>query len=218
MLIRPHDAALDEREWKDFLREHDFGQIIAPGACLPTPVIVPTHFVFDGEQTISLHLARPNPIWDALVANPIAVLSVIGAYSYIPAGWNAGEGQPPEHGIPTSYYGAVQAIGRCEIVDDPAALAAILELQLAHFQADGGHAPVAPGTPPYGSSLRAIRGIRLTISEARAKFKFGGNKPVSQRHLIAERLRQRDQGFDLEARAHLLRRIPDKTGLDTHKA
>ncbi|HLJ66014.1 MAG TPA: FMN-binding negative transcriptional regulator [Chloroflexota bacterium] len=206
MLIRPHDAAMDDREWQEFLREHDFGQIIASGRDRPTPVIVPAHFVFDGERTVSLHLARPNPIWDALDENPLAVLAVIGAYTYIPTQWNAAEGQPPDHGIPTSYYAAIQATGACEIVDDPVELAAILERQLAHFQPEGGHAPVEPAFPPYGPSLRAIRGLRLTISEVRAKFKFGGNKPATHRQLIAEKLARRARGLDLEAREHLLRR------------
>jgi transcriptional regulator len=208
MLIRPRDAAQNEDEWKSFLSAHDFGQLIASGNNRPIPVIVPAHFIYDGESSIALHLARDNPIWDALDENPMAVMSVIGAYTYIPTGWNAEAGQQPEYGIPTSYYGAVQASGPCTVIDDPAELAAILRGQLAHFQPEGGYAEVTPQDRYYTSKLAVIRGIRLSIETVLAKFKFGGNKLVEHRLQIAECLAERRSPHDLEARDHLLRRLP----------
>ena len=50
MLIRQHDAALDDDEWRTFLSEHDFGQFIASGRGREVPIIVPTHFVYDGDR------------------------------------------------------------------------------------------------------------------------------------------------------------------------
>ena len=206
MLIHAHDAALDEREWREFLAAHDFGQLIASGSGRDVAVIVPTHFIFDGERTIRLHLARPNPAWEAIAENPMVVIAVIGAYAFVPTDWNANAGTPVEYGIPTSYYAAVQAICRARVVDDPAALSAILEAQLAHFQPEGGHATVAPGDTIYGRNLVAIRGLELDIVDVRAKFKFGGNKTSEHRLRIAERLAARDGANDRDARAHLLRR------------
>jgi len=150
MLIHRHDAAFSPDEWRTFLADHDFGELIASGHGRDVPMIVPTHFIYDGDTTVRLHLARPNPVWDALVENPLAVISVYGDYTYIPTGWNANAGTPPEHGIPTSYYAAVQAIVRCRIVDEQTELAAILTAQLEHFQPEGGHAPVIAGAAPYG--------------------------------------------------------------------
>ena len=92
MLIRKHDAALDDAEWQEFLRTHDFGELIAPGAGRDLPVVVPTHFIYDGDRTIRLHLAVPNPVWEALAENPLALVSVYGDYTYIPTGWNANPG------------------------------------------------------------------------------------------------------------------------------
>lgn len=207
MLIRPHDAAQHDQEWRAFLRAHDFGQLIAAGAGRALPVVVPTHFVYDGEATILLHLARPNPVWTALAENPQAIMAVVGAYTYIPTDWNAEPGQPPEYGIPTSYYAAVQASGPCTVVDDPAPLAAILQRQLAHFQPGGGYAAAEPGDSPFGRRLGAIRGLRLEIAEVRAKFKFGGNKQAPQQLEIAARLDQRAGPRDDEARRHLLDRL-----------
>lgn len=206
MLIRRHDAGLDDAEWRALLLAHDFGQLIAAGRGRDVPVIVPTHFIFDGERRIRLHLAAPNPVWEAIVENPVVVLAIISAYTYVPTDWNANPGLPVEYGIPTSYYAAAQAICRAAIVDDPEALAAILRAQLAHFQPQGGHAEVTPGDDLYGRNLAHIRGLELDIVDVRAKFKFGGNKSAEHRERIAERLRERASGHDLAAREHLLRR------------
>ena len=110
MLIKRHDAAQDDGEWRAFLAAHDFGELIASGRGHDVPVVVPTHFIFDGAMEITLHLAKPNPVWERLEQNPLAIVSVFGAYTYIPTGWNADAPVPPEEGVPTSYYAAVQAV------------------------------------------------------------------------------------------------------------
>ena len=210
MLIRSHDAPFDDDEWRTFLREHDFGQLVAAGAGRVTPAITPVHFVYDGEATILLHLARANPVLAALAENPVAVMAVIGAYTYIPTDWNANPGEAVEYGVPTSYYAAVQATGVCEIIDEPEALAEILRTQLAHFQPAGGHAPVTAGDTPYGRQLPAIRGVRLSITDVQAKFKFGGNKITAHQRSIADHLLERGSPLDREARRQQIRRLEHK--------
>ena len=207
VLIKRHDAAQDDGEWRAFLAAHDFGELIASGRGHDVPVVVPTHFIFDGAKEITLHLAKPNPVWERLEQNPLAIMSVFGAYTYIPTGWNADAPVPPEEGVPTSYYAAVQAVCRFEIVDSPEAIADILTRQLAHFQPEGGHALVDPAVGRYAGQLPAIRGLRGQIVDVRAKFKFGGNKSREHRERIAEQLDARRWPRDGDARAHLLRRM-----------
>ena len=202
MLIHRHDAPLDEAEWRAFLAEHDFGELIAPGRDRDLPVVVPTHFVWDGEREVVLHLARPNPVWDALAERPRAMLSVFGAYAYVPTYWNQ-----DEYGVPTSYYAAVQLACDVEVIDDHARIAAILERQLGHFQPEGKHAPVEAGENRYGKQLPNIRGIRLAITDVRAKLKYGSNRTVEHRRVVADKLEQRGSPLDLEARDHVLDRI-----------
>ena len=210
MLIRSHDAPFDDDEWRAFLREHDFGQLVAAGAGRVTPAITPVHFVYDGEATILLHLARANPVLAALAENPVAVMAVIGAYTFIPTDWNANPGEAVEYGVPTSYYAAVQATGVCEIIDDSEALAELLRTQLAHFQPSGGHAPVTAGDTPYGRQLPAIRGVHLSITDVQAKFKFGGNKTTAHQRSIADHLLERGSPLDREARRQQIRRLEHK--------
>jgi transcriptional regulator len=202
VLIRRHDEPLSDEEWHAFLAEHDFGELIAPGAGRDLPIVVPTHFIFDGDKTVLLHLARPNPVWEALAERPRALLSVFGAYTFIPGHWNQ-----DEYGVPTSYYAAVQLACDAEIIDEPEPLAAILERQLAHFQPEGMHAPVEPGDNPYGKLLGSIRGLRLTCTDVRAKFKFGANRTIEHRQVVATKLAERGKPLDIEARANLMRRV-----------
>jgi transcriptional regulator len=203
VLVHPWDAPIDESEWRKWLSGHDFGQLIAPGRGRDLPVVVPTHFSFDGAERVWLHLARPNPVWAALEEHPRALLTVVGDYVFVPSDWNAVPGTDPLEGVPTSYYATVQLAADVRIVDDPAEKAAILQRQLAQFQPATERNPVLPPN----RSLPGIRGIELTITAVAGKFKYGGNRTAEQRHTIADHLAERDGPLDADARAHLLRRL-----------
>ncbi|WP_433049002.1 FMN-binding negative transcriptional regulator [Dactylosporangium sp. CS-033363] len=203
MLVHPWDAPIDESEWRRWLSAHDFGQLIAPGRGRDLPVVVPTHFSYDGAETVWLHLARPNPVWAALDERPRALLTLVGDYVYVPSDWNAKPGTDPLDGVPTSYYAAVQLSCDVRVVDDPAEKAAILRRQLAQFQPATERSPVLP----TDRNLPGIRGIELTITAVAGKFKYGGNRTAEHRHELAGHLAERGGPMDAEARAHLLRRL-----------
>ena len=118
MFIAPADATRGEGEWRPFLESHPFGHLVAPGGADATPpVVVPTQFVLEGD-TVWLHLVRANPVFDALAENPRVVLSVADDWAFIPSSWKAIGGEDPTLGIPTTYYGAVQLVGRATVHDE----------------------------------------------------------------------------------------------------
>ena len=205
MLIHPWDAPLDDREWRDWLADgHDFGTLVAAGRGRDVPVVVPTHFAFDGERTVLLHLARPNPVWAAVEENPAVLLSVVGDWAYVPAAWKATADEDPTLGVPTSYYAAVQLVGRAEVLAG-AELAGLLRTQLDAFEPGSG---VADPEQAHARLLSGIRGLRLTVDRVSAKFKYGGNADAAHRARVAERLGERRGPGDAAARTHLLRRTP----------
>ncbi|MFD3997774.1 FMN-binding negative transcriptional regulator [Streptomyces sp. NPDC058583] len=210
MLIHPWDAPHDEGEWRDWLSRHDFGQLAVNGLPGDPPWVQPTHFRYEAEPApygrVLTHLARPNPLWHALEANPTVLLSVVDDYVFVPGAWTAPEGTPAEHGTPTSYYASVQLRCTAHVVDDPAEKAELLNRQVAHFQPDGGTAPAVPGEAPFGRLLSGIRVLRLEVTEVRAKFKYAGNKPQEIQDRVMERLAERDGPRDRAARGHQLRR------------
>jgi transcriptional regulator len=192
------------------LARADFGQLVTAGHVDGFPVVVPTHFLYDGDSTVLLHLARPNPVWEALDADPHVVLALTGDYAYVEAAWNANADTDPDRGVPTSYYTAVQLLCRAELVDDPDEKAAILAAQLRHFEpADSTRATPTADDESDRRQLPGIRGIRLHVEGVRAKLKYGGNKAPEHRRQIADHLAERDGPMDAAARAHLLRRLEE---------
>jgi transcriptional regulator len=209
MLIHPWDEATRD-EWQGVLAAADFGQLVTAGHVDGFPVVVPTHFLYDGDSTVLLHLARPNPAWKALETDPLVVLALTGDYTYVEAAWNANPGTDPAYGVPTSYYTAVQLLCRAEVVDDPEEKAAILAAQLGHFEpADSSRVTPSATNESDRRQLPGIRGLRLRVEGIRAKMKYGGNKTAEHRREIAGHLADRDGPMDAAARDHLLRRLGD---------
>jgi transcriptional regulator len=201
MLVHPWDASEDDDEWRAFVCAQAFGQLIAAGHKRDVPVVVPTQYVLDGDEVV-LHLARPNPVWEAIAENPTVLLSVAGDWAYIPAGWKAIGDEDPTLGIPTTYYAAVQLRCRATVVDDVEGKLAILRRQLGEFEPDSGHADPAV----HERKLSGIRGLRLAITGVTGKFKYGGNVDRAHREAVAARLQHRGATGDQAATAHLLRR------------
>lgn len=209
MLIRPHDAPQDdEREWRDLVARHPFGTLIAPGTDRELPVVVPTHAHFDGDRTIRLHLARPNPVWQALSENPRCLFVVTAAVTYVPTSWEAPPGTDPHWGIPTSHYATAQLDCTATITDDQDHIRRILAGQLATMQPDDPYGDPTRPDAPYERELRQIRGLQLTVDSARSKFKFDGGESDEVRRQVIDGYRRRNAPGDAEALEHLLRRHP----------
>jgi transcriptional regulator len=207
MLIHPWDAGAGEAEWVDFVRAQGFGHLVAAGRDRDVPVVVPTQFALADPQTVLLHLARPNPIWPALAENPTVVLSVAGDWAYIPAAWKTIDDEDPRFGVPTTYYSAVQLVATAEVIDDAEGKAEILRAQLGVTEPGSGAAdPIE-----HGRTLSGIRGLRLSVVDVRAKFKYGGNVDDAHRAAVARRLTERAGPGDRAALGHLRRRTPEAT-------
>jgi transcriptional regulator len=199
VLIHPWDAASSDAEWLDFVRAQGFGHLIAAGRDRDVPVVVPTQFTLASPDEVLLHLARPNPVWAALDENPAVVLAVAGDWAYVPAAWKAIGDEDPRFGIPTTYYAAVQLIAEAQPVDDEAGKAAILRAQLGDVEPGSDVADPAE----HGRRLNGIRGLRLSVRDVRAKFKYGGNADDAHRAAVADHLGQRNGPGDAAALAHL---------------
>lgn len=206
MLVHPWDAPLDDAEIWSFVRSQGFGHLIAPGH-RDVPVVVPTQFlVTESDEVVPevlLHLARPNPIWAALVERPTVLLSVAGDWAFVPSAWKAVGDEDPALGIPTTYYAAAQLVGDATVVDDDEGKLAILRAQLASYEPAIAHADPAV----HVRRLPGIRGIRIRVREVTGKFKYGGNVDVIHRTAVAHHLGERNGPGDRAALSHLLRRL-----------
>ncbi|WP_035792435.1 FMN-binding negative transcriptional regulator [Kitasatospora mediocidica] len=203
MLIRSWDRG-SEAEWRAWMAGRDFGVLAANSP--EGPVLVPLHFLLDADRgEILLHLAAPNPLFAAVRADPHVTLAVTDDYAFAPGHWREGQ-------VPTSYYASVQFHCLAEPVEDAAGKAEILNRQLAHFQPETPQTRVVPGAEPFGPLLSGLRGLRLTVREVRAKFKYDDKKPVEQQAAMAPLLAARGGPSDAGARAQLLRRNALRAG------
>lgn len=207
MHIPAPDRSVGDHEWRRFVADQGFGHLVAPGTDRDVPVVVPTQFILAGDR-VMLHLAAPNPVFEALAERSRVLLSVAGDWAFIPSDWKAIGDEDPALGIPTTYYAAVQLIGTAEVATEPAAVASVLRSQLAVIQPD---VQVADPEVAHRIKLGSIRGITISIDEVRAKFKFGGNVDRDHRQAVIERLKARGGPGDLAAAAHAARR--DELGL-----
>ncbi|GHB26679.1 hypothetical protein GCM10010377_15780 [Streptomyces viridiviolaceus] len=151
------------------------------------PEVQPLHFAYDAGRGVAVtHLARPDPVWRALEANPNVLLSVVDDYVYVPGPWQAAPDTRPEHGVPTSFYAAVQLRCRARVVDDPDEKADLLNRQVGHFQPEGGSARAAAGEAPYRTDAvrhprPAAAGDRRT-GEVQVRGQAVGRGPGQDRH------------------------------------
>lgn len=180
MLIHPWDSVPD---WRPLLATRDFGQLVTLGTVDGWPVVVPTHFVVDGDHVL-LHLARANPVWRAIAEDDRVVLAIATDYGYVDAATNANPGTDPAVGVPTSYYTALQLRGRATLIDDPDEKAALLARQLEHFEPGSGRVPPSTQIESDRRQLPGIRGLRIQVDEVLAKQKYGGNKDPEHRAAI----------------------------------
>jgi transcriptional regulator len=203
VFVPPSDRTLGPDEWRAFVIGQGFGHLVAPGRDRPLPLVQPTQFLLHGDRVL-LHLARPNPMLDALVENPAVVLSVAGDWAYIPSDWKTVGDEDPLMGIPTTYYAAVALTGRAMVSRTDEETAEVLRLQLAGTQPDTAVADPAE----HGSRLRTIRAVTIEVDGVEAKFKYGGNVDDEHRAEVVSRLRRRGGPGDLQAAMHTERRRP----------
>ncbi|MFD7734420.1 FMN-binding negative transcriptional regulator [Kitasatospora phosalacinea] len=193
MLIHPWDRGA-RRESLDFLRAQGFGQLVASGRGRDTAVVVPTQFLVADDDTVLLHLARPNPVWEAIAENPTVLLCATGDWAYVPSQWNE---------VPTTYYAAVQLTCEATVLDDPAEKTEVLRRQLGVLEQDAEDYDFAA----QHRLLPGLRALHLSVREVTGKFKYGGNQDADYRRRISTELATRNAPGDAAARCQLERRL-----------
>lgn len=158
------------------------------------PVVNHVPFMLDptrGEHgTLVGHVARANPVWRT--PGP-SVLAFQGDQAYVSPGWYPSK---HEHGkvVPTWNYAVVHAHGTPVVVEDRAALRAIVEgLTRVHEAARPRPWAVADAPPDYiDTLLGAIVGIEVPVQRWVGKFKLSQNQTAANRHGVVQGLQAQD--------------------------
>jgi len=154
------------------------------------PLVNHIPFLLDPEAgaqgTLLGHVARANPVWQTPGAS---VFVFHGPQAYISPSWYPSK---REHGkaVPTWNYAVVHAHGTPEVVEDRAALRAILERQTQAHEAGLPHPWALADAPAdyLDQMMQAVVGIRVPVVRWEAKFKLSQNRSAADREGVIDGL------------------------------
>jgi transcriptional regulator len=183
------------------IHAYPLGTLIVPAADGPTADLLPFLLYPDEGEfgVLRAHVARANPVWQALAGGAPALAVFQGPEAYISPSWYEAK-RSTGKAVPTWNYAMVQVRGTARAVDDAAWLRRMLDdLTATHERSMPAPWAVGDAPPDYiATMLRAIVGIELPITAITGKWKVSQNRAVADRANIAESLRAR-QSEDMAA-------------------
>jgi transcriptional regulator len=186
MYVHPAFKTTDDDAWA-FAAHRGFGTLIATPGGMPTAVHVP--FLLEKTPTggrVELHVARANPIHQALAAAPDVLVVVAGPDAYISPDWYVSAEQ-----VPTWNYVAVHLTGLARLMPPDESHGHVERLSAA-FEAR--IAPKKPWAMAKVSAerqqmmLKAIVPIEIQVTGIEATRKLGQNKSAADRAAVTKML------------------------------
>jgi transcriptional regulator len=144
-----------------------------------------------GEHgTLLGHVARANPVWQALADGASSVAVFTGPQAYVSPNW-----YPSKHthgkAVPTWNYATVHAHGVPQAIDDPVrVLDIVTRLTQVHEASQARPWQVADAPADYlASLLKAIVAIEIPVQRWVGKWKVSQNRPAADQQGVADGLR-----------------------------
>ena len=159
-------------------------------------MVTPLPMLFDEKEgeygTLYGHVARANPHWRApVLGDAIALFS--GPDAYVSPGWYASKA---EHGkvVPTWNYEIIEARGSVEFFDDRVRLLDLVSRLTNLHEGNRGMSWRVDDAPTdfVDMQLRAIVGVRLSITSMQGKRKMSQNRNAQDRAGVAKGLGSSD--------------------------
>jgi transcriptional regulator len=167
-----------------FVAGQRHGTLIAtPPGGHPQVSLLP--FVKTGAQ-IELHCVQEDPTFAALQQNPRATFLVSDFLAFSRHDWV----DPVDAGRATLNFQAVQFECTAVLSTEPADVAWALARLLAAYEPGASYTPLEDG-PFYGSRLRRLAAVTLTVVRMQAKFKTGPAGSDELKQHVAAKLRER---------------------------
>lgn len=194
----PKDFTLDDpAQIAAVLARHAFAILVtAANDAAPTATHVP--FLYDPRPgphgRLRGHMARANPQWRDFAAGGGEALVIFhGPHAYISPRWYR-----PGAAVPTWNYVAVHAYGTPAIMDDDAAVDALLHDLVSEYET-GAERPWSLDGQDEGylkRMRRAIVAFEIPIARLEAKAKLSQNKMPEDRRGVIDGLRASDEAGD----------------------
>lgn len=188
MYVPKYAAVTDTDLLHDFIQTYSFGTLSthADGN------VYTNHFPFlidRTSNTLLTHMARSNPQWKHLEANPRALAVFQGPHAYISPSYYVGTLE-----VPTWSYTAVHAYGPAEIIHDADGIETILAESVRVFESQKDGTPWIYNLPAdFKAQLtKAIVGVRIRIESLEGKFKLSQNRDAADYESVVQEFAKRD--------------------------
>ena len=166
------------------MRENSFAILVTQQDGVPLATHLP--FMLDSERgpygTLIAHMARANTQWRAFVDAHEALVIFQGPHAYVTPSW-----YDPGLNVPTWNYAAVHAYGTPRLIEDEAALYAMLSRLTATHEA-GFEQPwlFEMGEDDFRGKMKGFVGFEMEIIRLEGKMKLSQNRsPVEQERVAA---------------------------------
>ncbi|HEV7606747.1 MAG TPA: FMN-binding negative transcriptional regulator [Steroidobacteraceae bacterium] len=190
MIFYDYYADIPEATLRDFVCKQELGHFVTVSA-EGQPHIGLYPFLFLGE-TIEIHLSRADEQLKDLLTNRKCVFEVDEMHGTIPSHWIHGSNAM----FATAYHRTVIFECDAEVSEDAEVLAAQQRRLMAHYQPDGGHAPVSTEHAMYRGPFKEISALTLHIRARKVKWKLAQNRSREQREKLIAELRKRGRPTD----------------------
>lgn len=178
------------------ITEQPFGALITNGLNGLDANHVPFEFeaatgaaAAESHGILRAHVARANPVWQEVAANPDALVIFQGPAAYISPNWYPSKHEAHRQ-VPTYNYIVVHAHGRITVRDDESFVRGVVARLTRKMEA-GQPVPWKMGDAPadfISQMLGAIVGIEIEVTRLVGKWKLGQNKAAADRRGAAEAL------------------------------
>ena len=184
MYIPEHFRNEDRAETLSFMRANPFVILVSQTQAGPFATHVPVVIREFGDRVlIRGHVAKANPHWQYLQADPHSLVIFHGPHAYIsPSNYEIRES------VPTWNYGAVHAYGEVRTYSAPAELLSMLHDLIPTFEAAYGEQWASLSESYRQRMLSHIVGFEIAVTRLEAKFKLSQNRTRQEQQNIIESL------------------------------
>lgn len=190
-----HFRVADTQAIANLIRQHPLGLLISqsPDGVQASPIPF-LYFPEEGEHgVLRAHMARANPHWKLLAADPACLVVFQGEQGYISPSWYASKATTHQV-VPTWNYVMAQMRGTLAATDDADWLQSQISA-LTRQQETGGPDPWHVTDAPaefIDRQKRAIIGLEITVTSIEGKWKLSQNRSPADQAGVIENLRNGD--------------------------
>lgn len=193
MYVPDHFREESPARLADLIRTHAFGILVTVADGLPFANHLP--FIFDASRgphgTLTAHMARANPQWRHLQADPRTLVIFHGPHSYVSPTWYAAAG------VPTWNYAVAHLYGRARVIDDREKVGDIVTRLTAAYEGDSAQAWKPDLTDARTSRmLEFIVGFEIEVTSIEGKYKMSQNRSAEDRQRVTARLSESRHDID----------------------